>query len=194
VYNIKISNGNLKIGKDTFILNITSATDCPTKKIGMCKIPHKCYALQPELRWTHKDRNVLDYRRQQTKIFDSLSAKEISKQIIRKAQGKRTSKIRYLRIHESGDFRTQEDVNKISQIANLLAKVGISVYGYTARSDLDYSKVSKNLTLNGSYFKIHNTFIPVHNYTKGAIKCKKNCRICNMCKRRSGIVIENLFH
>ena len=42
---IKVRNGNSKIGKDTFILNITSATDCPTKKLGLCKIPKLCYAL-----------------------------------------------------------------------------------------------------------------------------------------------------
>jgi hypothetical protein len=192
---IKVSNGNSKIGKDTFILNITSATDCPTKKLGLCKIPKQCYALQPELRWTNKHHgNILCSRRLQTKIFDSLTPKEIAKQIIQKAKNKIKYQIKYLRIHESGDFRNQKDVNKISRIADYLAKEDIRVYGYAARSDLKYSNLSKNLVLNGSYFMIHNQFFPVMNYSKEAIKCIGNCRICNLCKEAKGLTIENKFH
>jgi hypothetical protein len=190
---IKIRNGNSKIGKDTFILNITSATDCPTKKLGLCKIPKYCYALQPELRWTGV-RNVLKFRRKQTEIFDCLSASEIAKQIVEKVGRKKIVKIKYLRISEAGDFRSQEDLNKISEIADLLEKDGIRVYGYTARTDLNYSNISKNLVMNGSYFMVDNSFVPVRQYTEGGVKCQGNCRICNLCKEKNGVAIENKFH
>ena len=186
---IKVSNGNSKIGNDTFILNITSATDCPTKKLGLCRIPKYCYALQPELRW----KRALPYRREQTKIFDSLPPKEIAKQITVLAKGKQ-KKVKYLRIHESGDFRTQGDITKISKIADYLKKEGIRVYGYTARTDLNYDKISDNLVLNGSYFMVDNEFIPVKEYSENSIKCATDCRICNLCKEKRGICIENKFH
>jgi hypothetical protein len=194
---IKVSNGNSKIGKDTFILNITSATDCPTKKLGMCKIAKVCYALQPELRWTNKKHgDILNARRRQTKIWDSLSAKEIAEQLIGKAERKRKDKIKYLRVHESGDFRTQKDVDKMSEIADILKTKNIVVYGYTARKDLDYTKKSNNLILNGSYFTIDNRFVPVRELSKSpyVLHCKMNCRICNLCKESKGSIIENRFH
>ncbi len=188
---IKLSNGNTKIGKDTFILNITSATDCPTKKLGICKIAKVCYALQPELRWKPF---LLKYRRQQTKQFDSLTAKKISDLIIEEAKKKGKTHIKYLHIHESGDFRNQKDINKVSAIADKLDKANIIVYGYTARKDLNYAKVSNNLILNGAYFMIHNQFNPVHRYSEQAVRCLGDCRFCDLCKKKKGIVIENKFH
>ena len=191
---LKLKNGNAKIGKDTLILNITSATDCPTKKLGLCKISKYCYALQPEVRWTDKVTGVLKSRRMQTKIFDELSSMDIAYQILKKAIRKRRIKIKYVRISECGDFRNQKDVNKISKIAELIKESGIRVYGYTARRDLSYSSISDNLILNGSYFMMHNRFVPVRQYSEGSIRCKGNCRICNLCKQKKGISIENKFH
>lgn len=119
---LKVSNGNTKVGKDTFIMNITSATDCPAKKLGLCKIAKVCYALQPELRWKNKVRNCLRYRRQQTKMFDTFHAKKLADMLIEKARSKRKVDIKYLRISEAGDFRSQADVEKISTIADILKK------------------------------------------------------------------------
>ena len=43
-----LSNGNSKIGNDTMILNMGSAMNCPSKKLGLCKLGSKCYALKAE--------------------------------------------------------------------------------------------------------------------------------------------------
>ena len=40
--------GNKKIGNDTLIFNMGSATDCPSKKLGLCRHCDKCYALKAE--------------------------------------------------------------------------------------------------------------------------------------------------
>jgi hypothetical protein len=136
----------------------------------------------------------LKFRRSQTKLFDKLSAEQIAEQIIKKAKAKKLVKIKYLRISEAGDFRNQEDLNKMSNIANLLEKENIRAYGYTARTDLNYTNISKNLVINGSYFMVDNSFIPVKQYTEGGVRCLGNCRICNLCKEKSGVAIENKFH
>jgi len=56
-----------------------------------------------------------------------------------------------MRFDEAGDFSKQSDVKKMSKIADILKKdYGIRTYTYTAKSSLDYRKVSKNLTINRS--------------------------------------------
>jgi len=52
-----------------------------------------------------------------------------------------------LRFSESGDFRTQKDVDKASAIADLL---DVPVWTYTARRDLDFTNLPANFTVNGS--------------------------------------------
>ena len=46
---LEVSMGNLKIGKDTIIFNMGSATECPSRKNGMCKLGNKCYAIKAEI-------------------------------------------------------------------------------------------------------------------------------------------------
>lgn len=99
--------------------------------------------------------------------------------------------VQYLRFSESGDFRTQSDVNKMDELARLVKKSGLKTYGYTARQDLDFSKV-KHMTVNGSGFMVHNQFTATSN-PSGTI-CPLNCRNCNMCKQPQGLNIEVKYH
>ena len=46
-------------------------------------------------------------------------------------------------------------MNKISEIANLLEKEGIRVYGYTARTDLDYTNIKFIVNINIYNLKLH---------------------------------------
>jgi len=168
---IKYSIGNLKIGKDTLILNITSATDCQSRALGLCKIKH-CYALQAEKQWPQ----VLPYRRAQALIWDKTSAADIAAQlnavIIKK-------KLEYIRINESGDFKDQADVSKLFDIVRRLPVI---VYCYTARRDLSFKNRPKNLIITGSSFMIDNNFSPYHKPGRSIRNCAMNCRICNLCK------------
>ena len=45
-----LSFGNKKLSNSTAILNITSALQCPSRKLGLCGLsdPSKCYALRSE--------------------------------------------------------------------------------------------------------------------------------------------------
>lgn len=186
---IKLSNGNLKLGNDTLILNMTSAANCPSKKLGLCRVGNKCYAAKAERLYP----NVLPYRNEQERIWDSQDAHEIAQGIFSVIDHKRHP-ITYLRFSESGDFKAQLDVDKMSLLSDLL-KGSLRVYGYTSRVDLDYSKVSDNMTVNGTMHMIHNSFIPTED-TSGDydIICPGDCRGCHACKSRNGWRIANEYH
>ena len=187
----RITRGNKKIGKDTLILNMTSATDCPSRKRGLCQLKNtkQCYALQPERMYPQ----CLPFRRAQEEQWDRMSAEEIA-EVIAGIVKRARKPIKYLRFSEAGDFRTQADVNKMSRLADLLRPAGLRVYGYTARSDLSYGKVSRNMVLTGSGFIVHNQFRAVEELSGAHPVCPGNCRSCNRCKVRGGKIIEVLIH
>lgn len=179
--NIKF--GNTKLPTSTAIFNLCSAKDCPSLRLGFCQAFYKgkcvCYALRGELRWT----GPLPYRRRQEKLWDSLAAKEFAAQFLSIVERRRI-RTKALRLNESGDFRSQADVRKASRIAELLAPAGVRVYSYTARRDLDFSKVSDNLVVNGSGFKVRGEFkfiLSRKDRPKGYGICPMDCRKCRRC-------------
>lgn len=95
--------------------------------------------------------------------------------------------IKYLRLNEAGDFRSQDDITMWNNISKLLHnKYNIKTYCYTCHNDLDFSQAS--FSVNGSRSDINCTrhFICVDNQTflslpKGAVTCEGNCRICKLC-------------
>lgn len=182
------SIGNRKIGRDTAIFNITSAADCQADKLGLCKISDKCYAKKAEKMY----KDCLPYRNRQTKFWDNTNIETFIETF---KYNVLTRNIKYLRFQESGDFRTQSDVQKLSEIANELKGI-VKCYTYTARYDLDFSNVSENLVINGSGFMVDNCFYVIHNESEMIDKflCCGNCRICNLCKRKSGIKIAVKIH
>lgn len=197
---MKVSIGcNRKVGADTAILNMCSATDCPSCKLGLCQVGghKKCYAMKAERIY----KNVLPYRRAQEEQWKTLTVKEIIEGLEKLKEKKHVDDktkfkedLKYIRFSEAGDFKTQEDVDKMSAIAEGL-KGKFVVYGYTARKDLDFSKVSDNMVVNGSNFMVHNNFKAVAeipcNYPH---QCAGDCRICNMCKIRHGVTILIKMH
>jgi hypothetical protein len=172
--------GNFKIGDDTLIVNITSATDCPSRRLGLCKHPERCYSLKDEIFHPYP----LPFRRQQTLQFDNSTISELA-QDITAILSRAKKPIKFIRFSESGDFRSQADVDKLSAIADLL-NGKIKVYGYTARRDLDYSNLSTNITINGFGFMLHKLFEAQANpIPTGKQKlCKGNCRVCKLCVTR----------
>jgi hypothetical protein len=178
--------GNKKIGRDTVIFNITSATDCPSRKLNLCQIPTNCYALRPERRWIR----TLPYRRRQNRDWDRQSVKEIAKDIY-EIVNKNT---KYVRYSESGDFRIQEDIEKMVELTEEMSE--LIFYGYTARKDLSFKNLPKNFIVNGSGFMLDNSFtcLPRKMLNRYQIICSTNCRICNLCKEKKGRVIFNAIH
>jgi hypothetical protein len=137
------------------------------------------------------------YREDQTKIWDSMTAVQIALDLVDMlTRTKPAGSIKYLRFSEAGDFRSQDDVDKMSKIANMLDMYGVRVYGYTARLDLDYSKVHENMIVNGSGFMVHNKFTA----TKGprssvlGLVCPGDCRDCHMCKSHNKLDIKVIEH
>ena len=188
--NIKkhVKIGNAKIGKDTAIFNMTSATNCPSRKLGLCQLKNcnHCYALLAEKRFP----NVLAYRKRQETIWDKYGVE------LRQALDKLSQKhnLKYVRFNESGDFKTQLDVDKLAIMAHLLPH--LTFYGYTARKDLSYANRPSNLVINGSGWRRGkmNQFNAVLEYTGKNAKCKGDCSICDLCKVDKGIIIENRMH
>jgi hypothetical protein len=135
-------------------------------------------------------KQVLPYRRKQEKYWDDNSSDIISNDISEKL----SPNIKYIRFSEAGDFKTQNDVDKMISVATSLARYHITVYGYTARKDLNFDKAPSNMIINGSGFMVHNNFEAVKEYSGKNIQCKGNCRLCNICKHKGKVTIEVKYH
>jgi len=186
-------DGNIKIPRNIAIFNITSAHDCPSMKLGLCKAVEqgaKCYAIKSEFSY-HP--GVLPYRRRQAKLWNTISANDFAEQFLL-INFSRGVKFTALRINESGDYRNQGDIDKAEEIARILALQGIKTFCYSSRSDLDFSKC-KNLIVSGSNFTkkgITNIFKIVKNKKdkpKGWMICRGSCKVCKLCQIRGSKVV-----
>jgi hypothetical protein len=192
-------NGNIKVHNTTAIFNMSSATDCPSRKLGICKAEAqgaKCYAKKSERDYRP---DVKPYREKQKDFWLSVSAKDFAFQfIIINSLRKKRTRFNALRFNEAGDFHDQKCVNKAEKIARILKKYGIICYCYTSRDDLDYHNV-KALKISGSNFKkdgIVNIFKIIdkkEDKPKGYGLCVGNCRKCNRCLR-SGLKTAIIKH
>jgi len=192
--------GNHKIGKDTLIFNMGSATDCPSKARGICEITNagkKCYALKAEKQYAQ----TKPYRDRQGKYWRESKGERIAGDIyeaLLKHKG-----IKYIRFNESGDFYTQFDVAKLKYIAGKVGRLlrgrfnrKVIFYGYTARRDLYYgvSGDCPNLIINGSGFYLDNKVVAVEEYSGKNHACKGNCLGCMLCKEPAKRTIEIKYH
>tara|TARA_R110001592_G_scaffold153282_6_gene381592 strand:- start:2398 stop:3045 length:648 start_codon:yes stop_codon:yes gene_type:complete len=200
----KYSIGNNKIGKDTLIFNMGSATDCAAKLKGLCNID--CYALKAEKQYPAP----LAARRHQEKYWLTTPyeqiVKDLSKAINTRKNHKASTPIKYIRVNESGDLHSEACLHKLIFLAESMPDV--KFYTYTHRSDLiddnTHLFMPKNLTLNTSDFKrkglnsfqavkLKNAFRSYKNNTaaiKAELKtisnsnfnCGGDCSICSLCK------------
>lgn len=192
VHMIKISNGNKKIGNDTLIFNMCSATDCPSKKYGLCDIDdNKCYAMKAERQYPA----VLPYRRQQQRYWEETEAKDIAIDLVGIINRKRNP-IKYIRFSEAGDFDAQYDVNKMAEIVSCMDNElpEVTWYGYTARKDLDFSNIPHSMVVNGSGFMVSNMFTALKDMATAEIQCPGDCRECDLCKGQNGLDIKVRYH
>lgn len=186
---MEVSKGNHKLGKDTIIFNMGPATDCPSRKAGFCKVADKCYAMKAERMY----KQSLPYRQRQAVYWKTNSAEKIAEDLNRHIARKFKIPVSYVRFNESGDFYGQEDVEKLKEIAR---RVPLTIYGFTARSDLKYEGLPDNLVINGSSFMIDNSFtaVPESEISSEDVVCEGNCRECDKCKNKSGLDIKVVFH
>lgn len=175
--------GNHKLSNDTIVFNMCSASKCPSAKLGLCKLKDmvRCYALKAEQ--TYKA--VKPYRERQAKYWKEADPKKMAEEM-KKIIKRRKLKTKYFRFNEAGDFRNQEDINKLSLIAESLKEEDITTYGYTARGDLDFSEAK--FLIKGSGYDIKGstgkTIVigkkdPV---PEGFVECPGSCKKCSWCK------------
>lgn len=184
-----ISVGNLKVGDDTLIFNMNAAADCPAEALGLCAIADKCYAKKAEKQYP----SVLNYRRLQEEVWDFVTEEYFLGAVASLVKSRR-AETKYFRFSESGDFRTQADVDKMTAIAKGLLDLGLQTYGYTARSDLNLKELMKVATVQGSGFMASNEFKPVKEFSAVSLQCPGSCKPCRICKLSLGKVIEVLIH
>lgn len=185
------ARGNKKIGRDTLIFSIDTATDCIGNHNGLCSVCQECYAKKSEQRFTTSYIFKMNQRRQ----FILLDVYELIKLFSDVIEHTNTP-IRYIRWNEGGELRTIEELKKINQISDYLGVVyGIQSYIYTSRQDIieqiRKSHLSIYLTINTSYInnKGFNSFVAVDKVPRDAIACKGDCRYCDLCKQNLGICI-----
>lgn len=145
ILNDYISWGNNKVSKTVAIFNMNSATDCRNRNTSRCQVPDgKCYAYNDERNYG----NPLDYRRRQEYLWDSLDAHTFASAFLYIIQRKRNP-VSAIRLSEAGDFRHSGDVVKANRIAELLNPYGITVYTYSASSDIEWA-AAETLVVNQS--------------------------------------------
>jgi hypothetical protein len=191
-----LRSGNLKLPNTTAIFNMGPANGCPSFARGLCRAyspngKHCCYAKKAE---TTRTPFVLPYRQAQARFWDGVTAEDFASQFMA-INALRELPFEKMRINESGDFYGQSCVDKADKIAMYLARVGVKVYCYTHRADLDYSKV-RHLIVSGSNFQkegVTNAFYLVENVKtdkpKGWSVCVGDCRKCDMCSKRGYKVV-----
>ena len=192
----KMSFGNKKLPKDTAIFNMGSGIDCPSKKLGLCKVINagvNCYAISAERMYP----SVLPYRRRQEVYWKSVTAEQFVEDFMTRIARKRTQ-IKRLRVNESGDLWDQESYNKIVKIANILwEKHHIRTYMYTAREDLNL-KNHGALNVQGSGFKVVNNYKAIADIPfplrADERECKCDCKVCNLCVVAKDKTIYVPFH
>jgi len=186
-----LSFGNSKVGADTAIFNMNAAFDCPSEKLNFCEHAKSCYAKKAERMYPQS----LPYRRRQELYWDSIEVETFVNEFLEAIKNKKKTPIKYLRVSESGDFKSQDDLEKLSRIADLLNGTVI-VYTYTARKDLNYKNISENLIVNGSGFMVSNNFYIIEKPGDEIDKfvCPGACLTCNLCKRNRGRNIAVLKH
>ena len=202
----KVTFGNRKLPKTTMIMNITSATDCPARKLGMCQLDkcgigsNKCYALKAE---KFRPATLVHRRKQQEwwdqGIMDMLySFKDFRRKMRRTVLA--------VRVGESGDLRDLRDYLNVYTLA--LDNPDLTWYLYTARKDITDRltpaiRNRDNLVINGSGWMADNAFIAV---PKGAARpvakegvkkiawCAGDCRKCTLCLKKGGTTIYAREH
>lgn len=128
---IGIALGNRKISKGVGVWNLPAIETCPGKT-KMCEA--KCYARKAERHYPQ----VLPARHRNLRAAQEDFVGRMVKLIC-------LSGVQWLRIHESGDFFSQEYLDKWIEISRSLP--GVRFLAFTASHFLDFTDVPANLSI-----------------------------------------------
>ena len=204
--------GNLKIGKDTLIINMGSATHCPSGLSGQCNLFGKrdCYAFKAEIQY----KDTLPYREKQAVYWKSNDAFTFVEEINKIVSKKLKTAIKYVRWNESGDIASGECIQKLIDIAEMTPELIHYTYTHNKVELLKFlgdrkakSVFPKNLIINCSDFHVEglNTFKVDFDYKVNSLKkewkeyrnhakathgnnktCIGDCSKCTLCKVSHG--------
>ena len=198
-----VTFGNAKLPDTTAIFNMGPAFHCPADALGMCAVSSLCYAKKSERMYPV----VFEKNECCEAFFDKADAQHVH-DLIKLYWDSKKTKADKLRISEASDFKSQEAVNKMDEVAKMLKKdTGMDTYVYTARKDLDFTGVRNMIVVGSSeeikgasrYFKA----VPKEVFDslpKGALKyhgTTPGCKTCNLCsnpKLPQGSVIYCKYH
>lgn len=206
--------GNLKIGKDTLIFNMGSATECASGNAGLCDLfnTRDCYALKAEIQYPA----TLPARQRQETFWKSADVIDIAEAIQHAFSGRRQVALKYVRVNEAGDMHSRDCLNKLKSLATMLPD--IKFYTYTHRSDLvtTADNMPANLVINTSNFEVKglNQFAVEPRVTarslkreamrvrediralhgENALTCIGDCSACSLCKIQHGKTIWVPLH
>lgn len=184
---VAFAAGNAKLDDNTLIINLTAAINCPSLKLGLCKVSKVCYALRSEKKYPYYQPKNLKME----EFFKRASTEDIIDLLEAYVLSHKRKKIKYLRINESGDFKTQEQIQQWSIIADYFKnKYNILTNAFTCRADLDFTQA--HFIVNASrpdvkgltrVFKCisREDFDSITTLNTNEYKCKANCRVCNIC-------------
>jgi hypothetical protein len=191
--NTLIKQGNNKLPKDILIFNMSSATDCPSKALGLCKVCDSCYAMPPEK--IHPD--CKPYRDRQEQYWLNTSAKDIAEQLSSMLKRKRKMPTKF-RFNESGDFHSQACVDKLDYISKQLKQdFNIVTFGYTARADLVFEHVSFLVKGSGNDSGNNGDTIVIdkpEDCPEGYYLCPGSCFKCSVCASNKKIKVAFVNH
>lgn len=205
--------GNTKLPPNILIINLTSAVNCPAaqeckfSKLNFAKVDSSgawCYAQRDES--AHPSVEQRNIRNEH--MLKHISLKDLLR-LIESYIENASTRIRYIRINESGDFQSPDEVLIADKLAaHLNAKYGISTSCYSNKSGLDSAFGStSNLIFNASnpykfknatryYMAISNKdFEKLPDVTPGVVHkrelpngiiedyfiCECNCYACKFC-------------
>lgn len=136
---IKISTGNSKLA-DTFIWNIAPVDTCPGRT-PLCE--KYCYARKAYRLYTNT-RKAWDTNTEYARSgeFFVLVREYLEREL---ASKRKTSRFKYFRIHESGDFFSQAYLDDWIEIAR--AFPGLQFLAYTKSAWLDFTERPANFTV-----------------------------------------------
>jgi len=176
--NLGISLGNRKITKEVGIWNLPAIETCP-ERTKMCEM--KCYARKSER--LHPACIPARHRNLQAAQEENFVARMIELICL--------SNVGWFRIHESGDFFSQEYLNKWVEIAKALPEVRF--LAFTSSHSLRFSRVPENMSILFSVWP-DTSVIPIGRkaYVEGAsgFSCPHDCGPgeCLFCWKGTGDV------
>lgn len=174
--------GNSKLPKETLIVNITSASNCSSDKLGLCRCSKECYAKKCERIYpAYLAKNIL------VESFMYLWTDDELKEMLELYILNAPVQIKYIRLNEAGDFPNQNSVDRWNKLSRYFEeKYKIKTYCYTCRNDLNFIDVHFAVNASRTDIKADRYFLCVSkntfdNLPNNVVTCKGNCRICKLC-------------